>query len=339
MRILRAGNIRRLLLLVIALTFSLSFPFSIYDMNGRFDIKSVLFFIRYDSSVASVSIHFISDYDFIWPALLICFPCLLWLWKIKDLRAHELLISAGLVILTLTGILMYYLPSWFIFPWFSGGVVIAVIPEFYNLLPFSGLVFTILVLLPLVWRGFTYPQTNGMTHKESIIAGILFLFVVLSPLTLELFSLQVSGPFAYYDRDFNLQSVFWSFSYTIDGSNLGYNTVTSFFIPSVYSVLALAALSLPGFVFIWLVLKSHYDRYAVASIITAGAIHLLTLFLACISISEMKSLPSWWIVIPSPILLVCGLIIMIVRTGYMLNLKRRLSQTKIAVETPIQPQM
>jgi hypothetical protein len=339
MKMLRAGNIKKTLLLTGVLVFSLSFPFSIFNTDGSFDIISILFFIRYDSIAASMIIRFIPYYDFILPALLICVPCLLWLWKSRDMKTHTLLGSAGLVVLVLTAILLYYLPFWVVLPWLYQGLVPRYIPELYNLIPFSGIVFTIMVLLPLFSYGFTYYRNNNLTLREKIVAPILSLFVVLSPLTIESFSLEVSGPFPYYTRGFNLQSVFWIYSYDTYGNNLGHSAMISLETTSVYAVLALTALSLPGVIFIWLALKSHYDRYTVASIVTAGAIHLLTLFVTCIWISNVESHPIWWIVIPSPVILIGGLIIIAIRAYYMLNRKRQLSQTNITMEPPIQPQM
>lgn len=338
MEIARALDVKRILFLVMMLIITLALPFSIYGANGRFDIKSILFHILYDMSDTSVSIQYILDHDILLPSLLICAPCILWLFKAKNMRPRILLGSAGLVIFVLTWILLAFLPIWAVLPWFYQGAILAYVPKFIDLVPFSGLAFTIMILLPLIWRGLVYPQSNGDTLRGKI-AAALSVFVLLAPLTIETFSWQGSDFNLNYFEGFSLNAVPWDMSYRVSGSRWGQNEWFNFAIPSIYASLALILLLLPGIIFVWFVLKSPYDRNRVVSMITAGVVHILIVSLACYWINITSSHAGIWVMTPFPILIVGGLIIAAVHASYQWIRRRSALVTDKTTKEPIPSQM
>jgi hypothetical protein len=193
MEILRALNIKRILFLALTLLILFLLPFTIYGQNSRFDFSSILFYMRYDISSANMLVRFIPNPRIVLPSLLICTPCLLWLYAGKEMRIQTLLASAGLVIFVMTTILLIFLPIGYVIPWINQGVILAVIPEFSELIPFSGLAFTIMTLLPLLWRGLIYPQVKDVTLKLKTAALAFSLIILLSPLIIETFFTQYYG--------------------------------------------------------------------------------------------------------------------------------------------------
>ncbi|MFX1580185.1 MAG: hypothetical protein ACFFBJ_11095, partial [Promethearchaeota archaeon] len=162
-------NIKRALISVAMTVISLSFPFWVYGTNGRFEIGSVLFGVILNFPESSSSVQFIPALNYILPSLFICAPCFLWLYKQQDMRFLELVSSAGLVLLVEILILLIFLPAWAVIPYIPGGYL-AYVPEFIDLIPISGLAFTIMVLLPLIWRGLLYSEDEDSTRRKKVTA-------------------------------------------------------------------------------------------------------------------------------------------------------------------------
>ena len=246
-----------------------------------------------------------------------------------------LLKSAGFVILVLTGILMIFLPISYVIPWLPSGIIAAVVPKFIDLAPFSGLAFSIMVLLPLIWRGFIYPKSDDFALRSKIAAGVLSVFALLAPLTIETFSWQGFDRSRSYFEGFSLDAVTWDIGYRVDGNFMGQNDWFNFTILSIYRILASVLLLLPCIIFVWFTLQSPYNRNKVKSMVIAGLVHILVVSLASIWINYTSSHPGTWVVSPFPILFVVGTIIAVVHTGYQWIQRKSTSVTGKTTEEPI----
>ena len=316
-------NIKRGLLVVVIFIATLVSPFKIYGTNGRFDIDSMMFRILWDLSESSMSFQFLPRLNYLLPSLLICAPCILWLSKAPNLSVPGLIGSTGLVVFVLTLILLAFLPPWAVFPWLFQGYALAIVPEFTDLVPFSGLAFTLMVLFPLIWRGLTYSQLQEEIMGRRVAAFILTAIVLTAPWTIETFSWQGYDINLNYFEGFSLSALSWTMTATVSGNRWGQGTWFYFSMSSVYGILALLSLALPGIVFAWFVCRPPYNRNRTVSMLAAGIIHLLSIFIVCNWTNSTSSHPGTWILAPFPTLIVGGLAIAGIYSFY--QLIRRLS--------------
>jgi len=319
-------DIKRIIIPALMLIVSLTVPFWIYGANGRFELSSVLFDISFILSEPGASVHFIPDSGFLLPSLLICTPCFLWLYMERDLDFPMLLGSSGLVMLVLTITLLLFLPVWAVIPWASG-VHLAYVPEFIDLIPFSGFAFTIMVLLPLLWRGLMYPKHENRTFGRKIAATVLSILVLLSPMTVETFRWQGSDFNRSFFEGFALNSATWSLNNRVDGNLWGQGTWFYFSTSSIFTSLSLLLQILPGIIFAWFVCRGSFERRRIAQMLVAGVTHLLIVSIACIWLNYTASHAGIWIIIPFPALLLVGLTIAIVNYGYQWRRTRQFSET------------
>lgn len=318
-------NIKRGLLGVVIFIAILVIPFKIYGANGRFDIDSIMFQILWDLSESSMSFQFLPRPNYLLPSLLICAPCILWLSKAPNLRVPALIGSTGLVVFVLTLILLAFLPSWAVFPWFFQ-CVLAYVPEFTDLVPFSGLTFTLMVLFPLIWRGLTYSQLQEEIVGRRVALSILTAIVLTAPWTIETFSWQGSDINLNYFEGFSLSALSWTMSASVSGNRWGQGTWFYFSMSSIYGILALMFLALPGIIFAWFVCRPPYNRNRIVSMLAAGTIHLLSISIVCNWINITSSHPGTWILTPFPTLIGGGLAIAGIYSCY--QLIRRFSVSK-----------
>ena len=314
----KTTDIKRIVIPVLMFIVSLTVPFWIYGANGRFQLSSALLGISFDLSEPSTFIHFIPNFDLLLPSLLICAPCFLWLYMERDLSFPMLLGSAGLVMLALTITLLLFLPAWAVFPWVSGNAL-AYVPDFIDLIPFSGLVFTIMVLLPLIWRGLIYPKTEDSTLGKKITAAVLSIFILLFPMTIETFSWLGSDINRNFFEGFSFNATTWSLSWSVSGNRWGQGTWFAFSISSVYSILAVILQIFPAIIFSWFVSRGSFDRKRIAQMLAAGLTHLLIISLTCIWLNYTSSHAGIWIITPLPALLIIGFIMFAVSYGKQLR--------------------
>ncbi|TFG26422.1 hypothetical protein EU528_14400 [Candidatus Thorarchaeota archaeon] len=324
---MKSLSITRIASPAILLIVSLILPYWIYGANGRFELRSILVGISFVLSEPSMTIHYIPHFGLLLPSLLICAPCFLWLFMERDMRLPKLLGSAGLVLLALTIVLLLFLPIGAVFPWIPS--VIAYVPDFIDLIPFSGLTFTIMVLLPLIWRGLLYPETGDSTLRKKVTAMMLSVSVLLFPMTIETFSWQGSDYNRSFFEGFSLNSAVWTLSDRVDGNRWGEGTWFNFSISSVFSITSLIMLLTPGIIFAWHVCRGSFERKRVGQMLTAGVIHLLFVSLQCIWLNSTTTHAGMWIVMPFPALFVVGLAIIVI------NYYSQWRQTRDALESNI----
>ncbi|TET10445.1 MAG: hypothetical protein E3J86_05745 [Candidatus Thorarchaeota archaeon] len=310
----KALGIKRIVIPALMLMVSLILPFWIYGANGRFQLSSILFGISFVLSEPGTSIHFIPDFGLLLPSLLICAPCFLWLYMERDVSFPMLLGSAGIVMLALTITLLLFLPAWAVFPWFSGGYA-AYVPEFIDLIPFSGLAFTIMVLIPLMWRGLIYPETGDHAPGKKVAAVVLSVSAFIFPMTIETFSWQGTNFNRSFSVGFSLNSAAWSLSHRVSGSSLGQGTWFNFSMSSVYSILAVILQIFPAIIFAWFVCRGSFERNRIAQMLAAGLTHLLIVSLTFIWLNYSSSHAGVWVITPFPSLLIVGFIIFAVSYG------------------------
>ncbi|MHA2351186.1 MAG: hypothetical protein ACXADL_16330 [Candidatus Thorarchaeota archaeon] len=306
--------IKRIVILALMLIVSLTFPFWIYGANGRFELNSVLLGISFNPSEPGISVLFIPNPGFLLPSLLICVPCFLWLYMERNMSFSILLGSAGVVMLVLTLTLLLFLPAWAVIPWIPGGYL-AYVPEFIDLIPFSGLAFTAMVLLPLIWRGLIYPKTKDSTLGKKVAAAVLSMFVLLFPITIETFSWLGSDINRNFFDGFSFNATTWSLSRRVSGNRWGQGTWFNFSMSSIYSILAVVLQLVPAIIFAWFVCRGSFDRKRIAQMLAAGLTHLLIASLTCNWLNYTSSHAGIWVITPFPALLIVGFIIFAVSYG------------------------
>lgn len=304
----RVLDSKRIVFPLLMFIISLTFPFWIYGANGRFELSSILLGISIDMSEPSALVRFIPDSRLLLPALLICVPCFIWLFMERDLKFSGRLISASLLTVLMIAMLSQFLPVWAVFPWLFP-VVIAVVPDYINLIPFSGLAFTTMILLPMIWRVLTYSETEVRPPRMRLAAGVLTITSILLPSTVEISSWYSTDYARSFFEGFSLDAVTWSLSNRVDGNRWGQNTWVNFSVSSIFSCLSLILLMLPGIVFAWFALRYASERKRIPQMLATGLIHFLVLVGACIWWNYTASYPGSWVIMPFPALLIVGLLI------------------------------
>jgi hypothetical protein len=229
----------------------------------------------------------------------------------RDMTVSRLLVSAGVVALVMTLTLLLFLPSWAVFPWYSG-VIAAVVPEFIELIPFSGLVFVIMILLPLIWRGLVYPKSEDRSLRKNIPAVVLSVSILLFPMTVDVFSWQGTDINRNFFEGFSLNSVTWSLSNRLSGNRWGEGTWFYFSTSSIIAILSLIIQILPGIVFAWFVCRGSFERKRITQMFAAGLTQLLVVSLSCIWLNYTESHAGVWISAPVPALFVLGITIFVI---------------------------
>lgn len=319
-------DIKRVTIPIVMCVLTLSFPFWIYGTNGRFQISSVLFGFILNVPESSISVQLIPELNYILPSLLICAPCFIWLYKQHKMSFLELIGSAGLVLFAVFLVLLIFLPLWSIFPWVHG-ILAAYVPEFIDLIPISSLAFTIMVLLPLMWRGLLYSEDEVSTRRKKVAAAVLSVVALIIPITTETFSWQGFDRINSFFEGFSLNSATWSLNYRVDGSFMGQNTWFYFSTSSIFVTLSMIIQILPGLLFAWLVCKGRFDQRRIFQMFAAGAAHILALSIVCIWLNYTESEPGRWTIMPVPALLIVGLAIAIVNYGQILRRSGQVSRT------------
>lgn len=287
---------------------ALIFPFWIYGTNGRYELSSILLGISIDLSEAAVSVQLIPEPRFLLPALLICIPCFLWLYMEHDLKFSGRLVSAGLLTLLVIAILLLFLPVWAVFPWLFE-VVIAIVPDYINLISFSGLAFTTMILLPIIWRVLIYPETEVLAPGKRLAAVVLTISSLLLPITFETSRWQGTDINHNFFEGFSLDAATWSLNNRLDGNLWGQNTWFSFSMSSIFACLSLILLILPGIIFARFVIRGTFERGRISPMLVAGLTHVLIVSIACIWWNYTASYPGSWVIVPFPALLIVGFLI------------------------------
>jgi hypothetical protein len=310
----KALCIKRIIIPVLMFMFSLIIPNEFHSHSDLFSINSLLMSISYNPYNPYSSYWISLNLDHLFPALLIFTPCFVWLYMERDMSVPILLVSAGVVTLVMTLTLLLFLPAWAVFPWFSGGIL-AYVPEFIDLVPFSGLAFTIMVLLPLIWRGLIYPENQDRALRKKVSAVVLSVAILLFPMTMEIFSWQGTDINRNFFDGFSLNSATWTMSSRVSGNRWGQNTWFHFSTSSIFASLSLILQILPGIIFAWFVCRGSFERKRIAQMITAGLTHLLIVSLTCIWLNYTSSHAGIWVMTPFPALLIVGFIIFAVSYG------------------------
>jgi len=321
--------LKSILVSVAFLIISLAVPFQSYGANGRFDISSILFGISYDQSMGRLAIRFIPDSSYLLPSLLVCAPCLLWLHMERDFSFPMLLGSTGVVVLSLTQILLLFLPAGVVLPWFYD-FGLAVIPEFIDLIPFTGLVFVVMVLLPLLWRGLTYPTAEGISFGKKIAAAVLSLSALLVPLTSVTYNGRIDNFNQNFFEGYSFNSATWSLSNRVDGSIWGQIVWFNFSVSSIYSSLTLLLLMLPAIVFLLFVCRGPTERREIVMMVAAGLTYFLVVSLTCVWLNYTSSAPGNWTVSLFPALLIIGLMVLVIEYGYRWMTTKRSVRSRVS---------
>jgi hypothetical protein len=333
-----ASGIRRAFFLVLWTIVLLVVPYNIYGANSRFDIYSVLFETRYDSAISKLTIQFIPQPSYLLPSLLICIPCFLWLYKQGDMDIPKLLGSTGIVFIVLTMILLWFLPIWAVLPWFFN-IVPAYVPNFIDLIPFSGLVFTVMVLLPLLWRILVYTKTQETTLGKKVAGAVLSVSVLLFPMTLEIFSWRSTNFNQNFFEGYSFYSATWSMHRNVDGNLWGQNSWFSFHVSSIYTSPSLIIQILPSVIFSWFICRSPIGKKGNKQVLAAGFAQLFIVTGTCVWSNYLGSHPGSWIVLPFPILLIIGFTIVAVNQIYQWKKKIQSKETHRVSNEEISTQM
>ena len=312
---MKTPDIRRSLISIAMCVLALSFPFWIYGTNGRFQISSVLFGVFFDLAEPSTSIQLIPELSYLLPSLLICAPCFLWLYKQQEMRFMELAGSAGLVLLVVILILLVFLPAWSVIPLLAGGYA-AYVPEFIDLVPISGLVFTTMVLLPLTWRGLIHSEDEYPTRGKKVAAAVLSTVALIVPITTETFRWRGSDFNRSFFEGFSLNSATWSLSSRVDGNLWGQNTWFYYSTSSIFASLILILQILPGILLAWLVCRGSFESRRVFQMLVAGVTHILIVLIGCWWLNYTESHAGSWTITPFPALIVASLLIAGINYGY-----------------------
>ena len=331
-------DLKKILLLVTLLVIFLVIPFRLHATNSVFEFNSILLHISYYSFVGSLSIEFTPYSTYFVPSLLLCAPCFIWFYKEQDLSFPILLLSVGAVVLSMTLILLLFLPLWAIIPW-AFDVVAAVVPEFVDLVPIAGIIFTSMVLLRLIWRMVLYPTYADITLGKKIAAMVLSLSILLLPMTIETFNWTGTDFNRTFFEGYSLNSATWSFSHRVDGNMWGQSAQFNFSVSSIYSCLAYLLQILPGIIFAWFVCKRPIDRKGITIMLAAGLTHLLVVSLSCIWVNFTASYPGYWTIAPFPALFIIGVIIISMEYGYRWAMIRRFRETNRVSEEKILSQV
>jgi len=242
------------------------------------------------------------------------------------MKVPELLGSTGILMVILTLILLLYLPMWAVLPWFFD-VVIAIVPDFIDLVPFSGLVFTGMVLLPLLWRVLVYTKSQESTLGKKVAGVVLSVSVLLFPMTQEIINWRSTDLNQNFFEGFSLYSAAWTMYSNVDGNLWGQNSWFRFTISSMYTSLAMIFQILPAIVFAWFVCRYQINRKGTTQVLAAGFVHVLTVTITCVWSNYTGSHPGSWIVLPVPALFIIGFIIFGINHAYQWRRTRKLNET------------
>ncbi|MFW9974208.1 MAG: hypothetical protein ACFFDQ_02930 [Candidatus Thorarchaeota archaeon] len=322
------SDTKRALFLVAWTIVLLVIPYSIYGTNGRFNISSILIDIWYDFSVGRLSIQYIPRVDYLLPSLLICTPCFLWLYKQRDMNMPMLFGSAGLVISVLTLILLLFLPLYAIFPWFPNPSIyfgmITIVPNFIDLIPYSGIVFTTMVLLPLLWRVLIYTKIQEVTLGKKVAGAVLSVSILLFPMTIETARWWSTDPNQNYIEEFSLHSATWSLNHRVDGNIWGQNAWFNFTMSPIFNNFIMILQISSAIIFAWFVCKGSVERTEIIQMFVAGLTHLLVVTLVCVWLSYTATYPGISTTLPFPILFIVGLSIFLINYRYQLRESKEL---------------
>ena len=304
-------DLKKLIIPILIFLLSVIIPYGFHSHGGLFTINSLLVSISYNPFNPYSSYWVNLNLDLLFPSLLVCAPCFVWLYKEGDMRVSMLIISAGVATLVMTLTLLLFLPAWTVFPWYPGGIL-AYVPKFIELIPFSGLVFITMVLLPLIWRGLIYPESEDRALRKSVSAVVLSVSILLLPMTMEVFSWQGTDFNRSFFEGFSLNSVTWSLTNRLSGNRYGESTWIYFSTSSIFDVLSLMIQILPSIIFAWYICRGSTNRQNVAQMLAAGLIQLLVISLTCVWLNYTESQAGSWIITPFPALLAVGLTIFVI---------------------------
>ncbi len=332
-----ASDTKRALFLAALTIVLLVIPYSVYGTNSRFNISSILINIWYDFSIGRLSIQYIPRVDYLLPSLLICTPCFLWLYKQQDMRVPILLISAGTVVFALTLILSLFLPLYVVFPWFSDPSryfgVITIVPNFIDLIPFSGIAFTTMVLLPLLWRILIYTKIQEISLGKKVAAAVLSVSILLFPMTIETARWWSTDPNQNYIEEFSLHSATWSLNHHVDGNIWGQNAWFNFTMSPIFNNFIMILQISSAIIFAWFICKGSIERTEIIQMVVAGLTHLLVVTLACVWLSYTATYPGISTTLPFPILFIVGLSIFLINYRYQLRESKELMKNnEVSVE-------
>lgn len=301
----------------------LAIPLRIYGANSRLDISSILFDVWYDFSVGRLSIQYIPRIDYILPSLLICTPCFLWLYRQQYMSMPILLGSAGLVMVAQTLILLLFLPSYAVFPWYPDPLeylcVIRIVPNFIDLIPFSSIAFTTMVLLPLLWRVSIYTKIQKRTLGREIAGAVLSVLILLFPMTIETASWWSTDFNQNFFEEFSVNSATWSFNHRVDGNLWGQNVWYNFTMSSNYTGFIMILQIVSAVIFAWFVCRRPVERKEIIQMLVAGLAHLLIVTLACVWLNYAVSHLGSWTILPFPILFIVGIMTFSINYGNQLR--------------------
>ncbi|MFW9813825.1 MAG: hypothetical protein ACFFF9_15290 [Candidatus Thorarchaeota archaeon] len=304
-------DLRRILIPVLMLMLSLIIPYEFYSQDGLFSINSLLISISYNPFNPYSSYWSSLNLELLFPSLLIFAPSFVWFYMERDMSVPKLLASACIVTFVMTLTLLLFLPAWTVFPWYPGGFL-AYVPEFIELVPFSGLLFAIMILLPLIWRGLIDLKSEDWSRRNKVSAVVLSVAIILLPMSIDVFSWQGTDINRNFFEGFSLNSVTWSLSNELSGNRWGEGTWIYFSTYSIFAILSLMIQILPGIIFAWFVCRGSTNKKSMVQMFVAGLTQLVVVSLSCIWLNYTESHAGVWISAPVPALFVVGLTIFVI---------------------------
>lgn len=273
-------------------------PYQIYGMNDRFEISSLLSSIIPESQLAL-------------PLILLCFPCLVWRGLQNKVSMKTMLLSVGLVLLGQILVLMFFLPIWAVFPWLFP-FHIAIVPDLIELIPLSGLVFTVFVFSQVVFSIVRPKDVEIDRPHINKIAYILTGLIVLAPITMRIWNWESSDLQRHFLNGQYFFAPIWSASSRIDGNLWGQNKVFYFYVLSIQQIIILSLIGIPAILFVRYLVRYILNRESLTTTVGLGILHVIILLIICVQATVTESHAGFWIYIPIPILIIVGMSILLV---------------------------
>jgi hypothetical protein len=270
------------------------------------------------------------DIEILFPVFLILIPCILWGLIERRLSTREFLISIGIIILTLTAIMMIFVPIWAIFPNPEHGFDL-VIPLFVEIIPFTSLVFALFVYVPCIIRCIGLNDINLDSIRQKV--GLLMLTAVafFTPGIIELHTWERLDGQLHTGQIITLFTISWALTYWINGNIGGQNLYLRFSSVPFPEIIFWGFISLPGFIFIRYMIQIIRGEKKDLQLIITGFIQTLIWIELIFWIELVTAYGYRSVFIPCPCLILIGFAIII--THYILSRK---SEGRLSKPEPIE---